>query len=195
MNSVGAPDRDLIPMLADYLPHQRWFSAKGQELGDITIVRRTTVAEDFYDADVEQVLLTVGTATGLQRYQIWIGWIWPVLKISIPIPLIALLAAFVWWQVDKTSAVRQAVDKAIDHYTHVTELAAANAEIEELKRQKLAGDAAQAWLQVQIAARNVADAAADQLNEQKDAKYAQQIKAAGRGCTLDDADIDGMRND
>ena len=29
MNSVGAPDHDLVPLLVEYLPHQRWFSAKG----------------------------------------------------------------------------------------------------------------------------------------------------------------------
>ena len=78
MKSVGAPDHELIPLLTEYLPHQRWFSAKGQELGDISIISRTTIAENYYDSDVEQVLLTVGTATGLQRYQIWIGWTWQV---------------------------------------------------------------------------------------------------------------------
>jgi maltokinase len=78
MNSVGAPDHELIPLLAEYLPHQRWFSAKGQELGDISIVSRTTIAENYYESDIEQVLLTVGTATGLQRYQVWIGWTWQV---------------------------------------------------------------------------------------------------------------------
>ncbi|MER9176296.1 hypothetical protein NKH72_22210 [Mesorhizobium sp. M0955] len=123
------------------------------------------------------------------------GTVWPILKISIPIPIFVLLIALAWWHLDKASSVRQAVDKALDKYTHVTELAAANAEIQELKRQKLAGDAAQAWLQIQIAARNVADAAAEKFQEQEDQKYEQALKAAGRGCTLDDGDIDRMRND
>ncbi|RWB95520.1 MAG: hypothetical protein EOQ56_27600 [Mesorhizobium sp.] len=126
---------------------------------------------------------------------IWNGWIWPFLKISIPVPVFALLIALGWWHFDKSSAVRQAVDKAVDKYTHVTELAAANAEIEELKRQKLAAFAAYAWLQVQIAARQVADAAAQKIQEQEDQKYAQALKAAGRDCTLDDYDLDRMRND
>ncbi|MER9436691.1 hypothetical protein NKJ04_17510 [Mesorhizobium sp. M0618] len=120
------------------------------------------------------------------------GRVWPVLKISIPIPLFLVLILLAWWQLDKSSSIRAAVDKAVDSYTHITELAAANAQIEELKRQKLAGDAAQAWLQIQINARNVADAAAEKLNEQEDAKYAQALEAAGRRCTLDDADIDSM---
>ena len=76
MNTVGAPDRELVPMLVDYLPHQRWFSAKGQQLDAtaIDITHRTVVAENYYDADIEQVLFTVETATGPHRYQIWIGW-------------------------------------------------------------------------------------------------------------------------
>ena len=51
-------------MLVEYLPHQRWFSAKGQHLGAsaIDITHRTVVAENYYDADVEQVLFTVGHA-------------------------------------------------------------------------------------------------------------------------------------
>ena len=39
---------------------------------------RTDRARTTTDADIEQVLFTVGTATGPQRYQIWIGWTWQV---------------------------------------------------------------------------------------------------------------------
>ncbi len=73
-SGMGADIDDLVPMLADYLPHQRWFSAKGQDLGDIVVTGRTAIAYDLDGADVEQVLFTVQTATGTQRYQIWIGW-------------------------------------------------------------------------------------------------------------------------
>ncbi len=80
MEHVGAPDQDLLPMLADYLPHQRWFSAKGQHLRpeDYRLARRTVIARDYYDSDVEQVLLEVATATGLHTYQLWVGWTWHV---------------------------------------------------------------------------------------------------------------------
>jgi len=80
MSFVGAPDRDLLPLLVDYLPHQRWFSAKGQQLdlSVIDITQRTVIARDYYESDVEQVLFTVRTATGLHRYQMWIGWCWQV---------------------------------------------------------------------------------------------------------------------
>ncbi len=76
MNTVGAPDHELVPMLVEYLPHQRWFSAKGQQLesSDIDITNRTVVAEDYEESDVEQVLFTVATSTGTHRHQMWIGW-------------------------------------------------------------------------------------------------------------------------
>ncbi|HYN70862.1 MAG TPA: aminoglycoside phosphotransferase [Nakamurella sp.] len=73
---VGLADHVLIPILAEYLPHQRWFSAKGQELGTIEIIGRAVAARDLHGSDIEQVLFTVDTLFGLQRYQLWIGWSW-----------------------------------------------------------------------------------------------------------------------
>jgi len=73
---VGLADDVLIPILAEYLPHQRWFSAKGQELGSIEIIGRAVAARDLHGSDVEQVLFTVETLFGQQRYQLWIGWSW-----------------------------------------------------------------------------------------------------------------------
>lgn len=121
--------------------------------------------------------------------------LWKILKISIPVPVFAVLIVLAWWQLDKTTALRHAVDKAIDNYTHVTELAAAKAQIAELKRQKRASDDANTWLNGQIQAQRVKQASADAINEKKDIIYAQALKDAGRGCTLDDGDIDGMLND
>ena len=55
---VGAPDQELVAILAEYLPGQRWFAAKGQDLpvGAFRVVHRTVVARDFHETDVEQVL-------------------------------------------------------------------------------------------------------------------------------------------
>ncbi len=80
VDPVGATDDQLITLLAEHLPAQRWFAAKGQQLpvGAYRIVRRTTVARGLHDADVEQVLLAVSTATGMHLYQLWIGWTWHV---------------------------------------------------------------------------------------------------------------------
>ena len=73
---VGAPDSDLISLLAYYLPAQRWFAAKGQTLTDenYRIVRRTVIARGVAEADVEQVLLEVTTPTRQDLYQLWVAW-------------------------------------------------------------------------------------------------------------------------
>ncbi len=73
---VGLSDDVLIPLLAEYLPHQRWFSAKGQEMGSIEIIGRVVAARDLEGSNIEQVLFTVDTAYGIHRYQLWIGWSW-----------------------------------------------------------------------------------------------------------------------
>ena len=69
-----APAADRVPAA------QRWFAAKGQDLqaADYRILRRTVIARDLHDADVEQVLLEVTTATGVDVYQLWVGWTWHV---------------------------------------------------------------------------------------------------------------------
>ena len=78
--AVGASDDAFIDLLVEYLPGQRWFSAKGQQLGpdSFRIAGRTVVARDVDGADVEQVLLEVTTATGPHLYQMWVGWTWHV---------------------------------------------------------------------------------------------------------------------
>ena len=73
---VGVADHNLVPLLVEYLPQQRWFSAKGQQLdiAAVDVVSRTPVARDFNGVDVEQLLFTVRTGSGLHRYQLWLGW-------------------------------------------------------------------------------------------------------------------------
>lgn len=48
----------------------------------------------------------------------------------IPVPLIAFPLAYGWWQIDKGSAVRQAVDGAISDFTGATEKAALEARLD-----------------------------------------------------------------
>lgn len=125
--------------------------------------------------------------------RLWTGFIWPLLKLSIPVPLFLVLAIFVWWQVDKTSSIRTAVDEAVESYTHTVELTAANAQIEELKRQVNAASEASAWLRIRIA-QNEANEAARKLQEKKDADYIDGLAAAGRAWYLDDNDINWLRD-
>ncbi len=71
---IGADDDALTAMLVDWLPRQRWFSAKGSALGELRVTARTPVGTAPTGADIEQVLLTVAAPTGLLRYQLWVGW-------------------------------------------------------------------------------------------------------------------------
>jgi len=60
-------------LLAAWLPDQRWFGGKSERLVLVTIESRTLL-QDRDHRSVEQVLFTVPSAAGLQRYQLWVGW-------------------------------------------------------------------------------------------------------------------------
>jgi maltokinase len=74
--TVRADNAALAGLLAGWLPAQRWFATKGEELASVTIESRTTLAE-VDGRSYEQVLFTVPSSTGVARYQIWVGWSWP----------------------------------------------------------------------------------------------------------------------
>ncbi len=67
-----APDEELAELLGRWLPAQRWFGGKGTEV-EVTIEHRTHIA-NLPERSSEQVLFTVPSATGTQRYQVWVGW-------------------------------------------------------------------------------------------------------------------------
>ncbi len=88
-STVGGSTAELAELLADWVPRQRWFAAKGQKLGAVRIDSRIVVspslagAEDATDDQaaesrprrpVEQVLISVEAESGVQRYQIFVGW-------------------------------------------------------------------------------------------------------------------------
>ncbi len=69
----GGSARALADLLAGWLPGQRWFANKSDLVTDIAIESQTAIAQ-FDGRSVEQVLFTVGSPTGRQRYQLWVGW-------------------------------------------------------------------------------------------------------------------------
>ena len=75
INGTGniGTDTALAELLAQWLPGQRWFAGKGDQLGAVEIETRTRVWE-LPDRVFEQVLFTVPAGSGAQRYQLWIGW-------------------------------------------------------------------------------------------------------------------------
>ena len=62
-----AADQELAELLGRWLPGQRWFAGKGDAV-EVTIESRTNIA-DLPERSSEQVLFTVPSATGVQRYQ------------------------------------------------------------------------------------------------------------------------------
>jgi maltokinase len=70
--SGGASD-DLEALLTRWLPSQRWFASKGETLAGVSIEARTPIAS-LEHRSIEQVLFTVPSPSGHQRYQLWVGW-------------------------------------------------------------------------------------------------------------------------
>ncbi len=70
---MGGAGPALAAMLTDWLPGQRWFAGKGEQLTAVTIEARTRIAV-LDDRSIEQVLFTVPAHSGSQRYQVWVGW-------------------------------------------------------------------------------------------------------------------------
>ncbi len=60
--------------------------------------------------------------------------VWAFLKVGITIPIWIIIAAGIWWQVDKGSAIKEAVKRA------TTQLVA-GAELEALRAQRAAAEA------------------------------------------------------
>ena len=67
-----APDQELAELLGRWLPAQRWFAGRGDTV-EVTIESRNHLA-NLPERSAEQVLFTVPSATGTQRYQVWVGW-------------------------------------------------------------------------------------------------------------------------
>lgn len=116
-----------------------------------------------------------------------------VLTISLPVPLFVIALAVGWWQLDKSSAVRRAVDDALTEAVAGAKIAALEAQLAERNRQLEAGrKAAEGFAELlrQAQLREEQQAAID---AEEDADYEAQLAAAGRSCGLDQSDIDWLR--
>lgn len=76
---------------------------------------------------------------------------WRVLRISITVPIIVIIAIAAWWQFDKSSAVRRAVDAKVKEMVAGADIAAAEAE-RDAARQMAEALAEQARRQAALAA-------------------------------------------
>lgn len=80
---------------------------------------------------------------------------WAVLRVSIPVPIIVIVAIAAWWQLDKVSAVRRAVDARVKELVAGADIAAAEAE-RDAARQMAAALAEEARRQAALAAAEAA---------------------------------------
>lgn len=108
---------------------------------------------------------------------------WRIASITIPLPIAVIVAVFVWWHVDKGSAVRKAVAELVASSELEAERAkvtAANLLLDEVKKQRDALATANKEFEADVArARAEADAAERDLEELK--KHPVNSR-----CTVDD---------
>lgn len=72
---------DLPKLLADWLPHQRWFGAKGREIQDVAVAQSVRLVDGEHSLD--HVLVDVRLADGdVETYQLLLG-----LRDELPAPL------------------------------------------------------------------------------------------------------------
>lgn len=114
--------------------------------------------------------------------------LWKLLKVAIPVPLIAIVAVAAWAHFDKASAVRRAVDDAVERLVHSAEKEALAAKLEEERRLRAAGELAIAGYTRALAEADARDRAEDEKREQEIADYERRLAETGRSCGLDDAD-------
>ncbi|MBS4018936.1 MAG: hypothetical protein KGZ68_11945 [Dechloromonas sp.] len=125
----------------------------------------------------------------------WRTWIRPVLVLGITLPLWVILAAIVWWQVDKGSAVKAAVESAIEELVDGAELEAERASNEALR--KILAERNRVAERDREALARYADLLAASENEKGDLidELAElEAMPPPDGCTVDDALLDRLRN-
>jgi hypothetical protein len=120
---------------------------------------------------------------------------WRLLKITVPVPLALIGVLWLWAAIDKSSAVRRAVNASVTRLVAATEIAAAQTR----------AASAEALLADAIAANQRLNRANDQLGrdlariedmrkEADDAIEDMGLRHAGDACRLDRALVERLRN-
>lgn len=118
---------------------------------------------------------------------------WRIARISLPVPLFVIALAFGWWQLDKHSAVRRAVDDALTEAVAGAKIAALEAQLAERTRQLEAGRKAAEGFAELLRQAQLREAQQAAIDATEDAEYEAKLLAAGRGCALDIDDLDWLR--
>lgn len=114
---------------------------------------------------------------------------WRIARISLPVPLFVIALAVGWWQLDKTSAVRRAVDDALTEAVAGAKIAALEAQLAERTRQLDAGRKAAEGFADLLRQAQLREAQQAAIDATEDAEYEEKLRAAGRARRLDADDI------
>lgn len=117
----------------------------------------------------------------------------PILTAAIPVPLFLIVAVLIWAHFDKASAVRHAVDNALERLVYSAENESLKARLAQEKKNRGAAEVALANLSRTLTEIDKRTAAQEQLREQERTDYETKLAQAGRGCHLDDDDIRWLR--
>jgi len=117
----------------------------------------------------------------------------PIVTAAIPIPLILIVAALIWAHFDKSSAIRVAVDSAMEKLVYSAENASLKAQLAQEKKNRGAAEVALGNLQRTLTEIDKRQAAQQALREQERADYETKLAQAGRDCRLDDDDVRWLR--
>lgn len=120
--------------------------------------------------------------------------VWPLLAAGITIPLWLILAAGLWLHLDKSSAVRAAVDRAITDLIYSAELDAARAREEALR--KIMTERERQAERDRAALARLAELVADAETEKKgllDEIAELEAQPAPDSCTVDGALVERLR--
>lgn len=118
---------------------------------------------------------------------------WRIARISLPVPLFVIALAIGWWQLDKHSAVRRAVDDALTEAVAGAKIAALEAQLAEKERQLAAGRKAAEGFAELLRQAQLAQEQQAAIDQAEDAEYEAKLDAAGRKCGLSSDDIDWLR--
>lgn len=116
-----------------------------------------------------------------------------VLTISLPVPLFVIALAVGWWQLDKHSAVRRAVDDALTEAVAGAKIASLEAQLAERSRQLEAGRKAAEGFAELLRQAQIREEQQAAIDATEDAEYEAKLAAAGRSCPISSDDIDWLR--
>lgn len=120
-------------------------------------------------------------------------FLWSLANICLPIPLGLIAAVGLWLWLDRSSAIREAVDDALTEAVAGAKIAALEATLAERNRQLQAGLRAAEGFADLLREAQLREAQQAAIDATEDADYEAKLKAAGRSCAITPDDLRWLR--